>query len=177
MLAQQMAERGFRVNAEEAAKMRDHIVVNVGEIQGGTMANIVPDKCIAKLTLVLPMGLDQKGAERGVRALIEKAGLSGVAFERFSGEMAGSPTYTNPAEKIVRVVKENAGVILNTVPRTEIAVGPGDGNVYRRMGVQTVVYGPDGTELHSYDESVRINDLVAAARIYAGAAVDFLGVD
>jgi len=174
MLAESMAEQGFRGEPEIACKMLDHVVVNVGEIQGGTMTNIVPDKCIAKLTLVLPMGLHPEEAKTRVDDLLKKTGLSGVTFERFSGEMAGSPTFTQPSEKIVTVVKENAREILNTAPRTEIAIGPGDGNVYRRMGVPTINYGPTGTGVHSYDESVKVKDLIAAAKIYGGATVDFL---
>jgi succinyl-diaminopimelate desuccinylase len=177
MLAANMAERGFKGRAEDATRMLDHIVVNVGEIQGGTMTNVVPDKCVAKLTLVLPMGLDPGAVKRRVEDELKKSGLNGVTFERFSGEMAGTPTYTKPTEEIVQVVKENARQIMNSTPRTEIAIGPGDGNVYRRMGVQTVNYGPDGTGLHSYDESVRVEDLIPATKVYTGAAIDFLNGD
>lgn len=173
-VTERMIEQGFKGRADEATKMLDHVVVNIGEIQGGTMTNVVPDKCFAKLALVLPPGLDAENAKRKVEDLLMKSGLGDVTFERFSGEMAGSPTYTEPTERIVRVVQENAREILNTTPRTEISTGPGDSNVYRRMGVQTINYGPAGTGTHSYDESVSAKDLTIAAKIYAGAVVDFL---
>lgn len=177
IVAESMVEQGFKGKAEEAAKLLDHVAVNIGEIQGGTMTNVVPDKCVAKLALVLPPGLDAEKAKRKVEDLLMKSGLGEVTFERFSGEMAGSPTFTSPTERIVKVVQENAREILNTAPRTEISTGPGDSNVYRRMGVQTINYGPGGTGTHSYDESVSAKDLIIAAKIYAGAVVDFLKTD
>jgi len=169
-----MAE-SMKGNVDEATRLLDHVAVNIGEIQGGTMTNVVPDKCVAKMVLVLPMGLDAKKAEEKVQRLILKSGVTGVSFERFSGEMAGSPTYTNPTEKIVQAVQKSAREILGVKAELMIAAGPGDANVYRRMGVPTVYYGPTGfAGTHSYDEWVSAADLLSATKVYAGAAVDYL---
>jgi succinyl-diaminopimelate desuccinylase len=177
IVAESMARQGFKGKAEEAGKLLDHVVVNIGEIQGGTMTNVVPDKCIAKLALVLPMGLDTEKAAQKLDELLVKAGVDDATFERFSGEMAGSPTFTAPAERIVKLVCENATEILNITPNIQIATGPGDSNVYRRMGVRTINYGPAGRGMHSFDEAVSAKDLTLAAKVYAGAVVDFLRSD
>ena len=153
IMAERMVEQSFKEKAEQATKLLDHVAVNIGEIQGGTMTNVVPDKCVAKVALVLPMGLEAEKAQEKVEALILKSGVNGVTFERFSGEMAGSPTYTKPTEKVVKVVQESAREILGVKPKLEIITGAGDANVYRRMGVPTVYYGPTGyAGAHTYDE-------------------------
>jgi len=173
-----MVEQGLKDKAEGAKRLLDHVAVNIGEIQGGTMTNVVPDKCIAKLALVLPMGLDAQRAREKIERLILKSGVSDVTFEQFSGEMAGSPTYTKPTEKVVKTVQENAKQVLGITPQLMIATGPGDANVYRRMGVPSIYYGPTGfAGAHSYDEWVSAADLISAAKVYACAAVDYLAAN
>jgi succinyl-diaminopimelate desuccinylase len=173
-LVQRIANQGSKAKVEKTMNMLDHVVVNIGEIHGGTMTNVVPDRCVAKVALVLPMGLDAGELKRKIETVLMRSGLSDVKFQRFSGEMAESPTYTDPADKIVKVVRENAREVTGIAPRAEIATGPGDSNVYRRMGIRTINYGPTGQGMHGYDESVSAEDLILAAKVYAGAAVDFL---
>ena len=52
-----------------------------------------------------------------------------------------------------------------------------DATFFEQAGIPAVTYGPGSIlTCHCFDESVLIDDLIGAARVYAAAAIDWCGV-
>jgi hypothetical protein len=51
-----------------------------------------------------------------------------------------------------------------------------DARDYRLLGIPTIQFGPSNTVgIHSYNETVQIQDVVTAAKTYIGAICDLMG--
>jgi succinyl-diaminopimelate desuccinylase len=76
----------------------------------------------------------------------------------------------------VRALEDAYPAVLGTPPRYGGVPGATDGTFLHAAGVPIVTVGPgDRTIPHQVDEFVRIDDAVRAARLYAAAAVRYLG--
>ena len=79
-----------------------------------------------------------------------------------------------PDERIVRVRAHRAAEITGQAP-TMLGCGPwNDGWMFITRGIPAVCgFGPNGAGVHGPDEYVTLDSLIATARIYARAVIDF----
>jgi acetylornithine deacetylase/succinyl-diaminopimelate desuccinylase-like protein len=79
-----------------------------------------------------------------------------------------------PDEKIVRVLAHHAAAVTGQTPTT-LGCGPwNDGWMFITRGIPAVCgFGPNGAGVHGPDEYVTLDSLIATARIYARAVIDF----
>jgi len=88
-------------------------------------------------------------------------------------------TQTAEDDPLVRAVERAYPEVLGSAPRYGGVPGATDGTIlWARRNIPIVTLGPgDRTIPHQVDEFVRLSETVAAARLYAAAAVEYLGLE
>ena len=157
-----------RFVSREAGKAIDHPTINFGIIRGGTKVNIIPDRCELEIDVRIPIGLPAAEVTSRIRRIVEKYGE--VEFVN-----VGEPNYTPPNSEIVRIVKKNVREIVGIEPKPFLEWASSDARHFRRANIPTIHYGPAEMEgIHGYDERVKVEDLINAAKVYLGVAIDYL---
>ena len=174
----------FLLHLEEVLPEREHPLVgrptvNAALIEGGSAPNVVPDRCEVDVDRRLIPG------ERSPEDLL-------ASFERLAARLAGDHPemdltftireWTDAAEaprdsRIAELLR--AAVTAETgTPPTDVGItGITDARFYiNEARIPTVILGPGSlTVAHTANERVAVDELVAAARIYARAFVVYLG--
>lgn len=152
--------------------------VNVALVEGGHAPNAVPDRCVADVDRRLIPGETIAEIRAGFDELFERM----RAEDPTTRIAAECREWTDPAEATPdsaiaelcrRAVTEETG----TRPRDVGFTGITDARFYiNDAAIPTVILGPGSlADAHTAGEFVRVDDLVAAARIYARVFVRFLG--
>jgi acetylornithine deacetylase/succinyl-diaminopimelate desuccinylase-like protein len=154
-------------------------VLNIGTIQGGTKHNQVPDRCEISIDIRVPASTSPEQAKEAVEQLIQ--GLqrehpelnASVAFSPFWLSGPRYPTATPSDAPIVATLhkaRERAGL-----PSSALMTLPvwADMCVLDRAGIPTVNIGPGGAPYNWADESVAVEEYLAAVRTYAAAIADW----
>jgi acetylornithine deacetylase/succinyl-diaminopimelate desuccinylase-like protein len=147
--------------------------VTIGKIQGGVRTNVVPDLCEASLDIRLPPGIQPEEALAAFQAQMQAMGIQGSV----EAEETGHPAYlTAPETPIVQAVSaalERAGLPADL----DLAPYWSDLAHFHQTGIPGVVLGPGSIlQAHSGCEFVALDQLQAAARVYALTALSFCGV-
>lgn len=153
----------------------DHVTASVGLITGGTRLNVVPDYCEARVDIRLPIGADPQEVEKKIQSIIANSGAPDVEYE-ITWKASGN--YTPIQAPIVQAIKKHAEELwhIDVLPAYQWASS--DARYYRELGIQTIQYGPSNTEgIHSYNETVDIEDVLNANKIYLMSLCDLLGVN
>ncbi|MCS7135537.1 MAG: M20 family metallopeptidase [Nitrososphaerota archaeon] len=168
--------------AESLSKVKGHPLVGkptvaVTMISGGIKSNVIPDECVLIIDRRLIPGEDPEA----VKAEFEGA-ASKVMTERRGAEFFVSivryhkATEVITSERIVQAALRAVSKVLGV--RSEPSGLPAytDLGCIVAAGTPGVVLGPgELSQAHSYDESVPIEELEAAARIYCEIAMELLG--
>ena len=85
-----------------------------------------------------------------------------------------NPTYTSPRTKIAKLVKRNSEEVLGEKTFYYLDFASSDAKYYREHGIPTVLYGPHGIKIHSYNERVNITELLLLTKVYLATAIDYL---
>ena len=153
----------------------DHVTTNIGLIQGGTRHNMVPDCCEAVVDCRLPIGVSQDEIAACVEEIRRESGVDGVDFEL---NYRSEPNFTDHEDPLVLAVKKNVEVFLGTQVVPAYQWASSDARDYRRQGIPTIQFGPSNTVgIHSYNETVEIEDVVTAAKAYVAAVCDLMGIE
>ncbi len=171
-------ERWHAELAEDPHPLVGAPTFNVGVIQGGSGASVVPSECRIEVDRrLLP---EERPADvlDGVRARLARLGLEQRGLGWSVESPMDMPGFETPAEHaLVRValgaVRDAGGPGLPPSGWTAACDG---GFVAAQWGVPVVVLGPGSvnTQAHRADESVGVHELVVASRAYALAAVRLL---
>jgi acetylornithine deacetylase/succinyl-diaminopimelate desuccinylase-like protein len=154
--------------AGESAVLRK-VTVNVGVIEGGVSPNLVPTRAIAKADIRLPVGLKTTDVEATLRQqLMQIPGVQLRVVQQYE------PNFTEPSHEIVTAVTDAATEVLGQQPAVNMRVGASDARLYRMFGVPSVVFGPTPYNMGGPDEHVRLDELLAVAKVHALAAFRFL---
>ena len=170
-----LAERGLADEAklEAVAGALDHSTVNIGVIRGGSKVNIVPESCSADVDIRVPAGTTPAEVRDRVVELLRERGLTDIECELV---LESSPNYTLPGERIYALLSRNAKDILGIDLRPLFVTGATDGRFFRLSGIPAINYGPGELALaHAYNEFVRAEDVINAAKVIAGTILDFFG--
>lgn len=171
VLAQETADGGFPEKAEEVKKLLDCVSVNVGVINGGTKINVVPESCTLQVDMRLPFGITADDVRKEVGDLLTRAELHDVTFSQ--------PSFTNPSftlstSKIVKVLQTNVQTVLGIPAQLKISTGGTDAPSFRKREIPAVSFGPGSTlAAHIQDESVSVQELLDATKVYVGMILDF----
>jgi succinyl-diaminopimelate desuccinylase len=150
------------VPTRSLTKALTHYTINVGVIQGGTKANVVPENCSAEIDIRVPVGGHPDGVEEFVRQLLP---------ENFEYEVINTtlPSYTPAEHPLVKSIQKSAEEVFHYTPAAIFMVATSDAHFFREMlRVPTVSFGPGYGELcHAYDEYVLLKDVKNAAKVYS----------
>lgn len=143
--------------------------VNLAAVNGGDVANVVPDTCRAILDYRITPG---QRTESLLEA-IDRA-LDGLRLEHPSLVvdtrviLRVEPTETDPGSRLVRVLGDAIQLVTGHPPVLFGKTGTGDANlVHERLGIPAIAYGPGNNSGHRPDEFVAVQDLVSVAETYA----------
>lgn len=159
-------------NRGKVADVLDHVSVNIGVIQGGTKANIVPDKCLLQVDTRVPFGLSHEDVMTRARQLLDELGYR---YEVRPMKFMGSANYTSPKDPVVQALLKAVQEVRGGNPFGVLQQASSDARYFRLHGIPVLQYGPAELEtIHSFNERVKVEDVVASAKVYAAAAVEYL---
>jgi succinyl-diaminopimelate desuccinylase len=145
------------------------VTVNIGVVQGGVSPNLVPTRAIAKADIRLPVGLNTGDIEARLRQQFARIpGVQMRVVQKYE------PNFTAPSHEIVNMVADAAQEILGAKPAVNMRVGASDARLYRLFDVPSVVFGPTPYHMGGPDEHVRLDELLAVAKVHALAGFRFL---
>jgi len=157
-------------NNSEITNVLDHVTVNIGMIKGGDAPNIVPPMAEMIWDMRVPIGISTGEVISILQEIIkDENDIEIEIIER------GEPNYTPTSSKIIRTLKENLKEIENKDLDLTYQWASSDAKFFRKAGTPTVQFGPSVLEgIHSFNEKVKIDDIVSATKIYTGVLIDFL---
>ncbi len=173
-------ERYGRLLRRRRHRLLDSPTAAVTLIQGGTKANMVPDGCEILVDRRLVPGETQDQVTAELNAIFSTLRTRHpelqVRIEGF-GPTTGGPSETDPTHPLVRAALKAVSRVRGERARPHGFTLNCDMTIFRGHGVPTIILGPGDPKMaHQPDEFVPVDQLVAAARIYAGLMVDSLGL-
>ncbi|MGB4274667.1 MAG: ArgE/DapE family deacylase [Bacillota bacterium] len=155
-----------------AEEVLDHVTCNLGIIRGGTKINMVPERAELDLDFRLPIGLSSERLLKELDKLVKRTlGDAGSIEVLWRSEA----NYTDPGERIVRVVADNIEGVLGRQATATFQWASSDARYFRNAGIPTLQYGPANLDgIHGYNENVDVEDVINSAKVYLGAIVDYL---
>jgi succinyl-diaminopimelate desuccinylase len=157
-------------NNPEIKNVLDHVTVNIGTIKGGDAPNIVPPTAEMVWDMRVPIGISTDEVIKVIQDTIkDEAGVDIEVIER------GEANYTLTSCKVIEILKNNLKEIENKDLDLTYQWASSDAKYFRKAGTPTVQFGPSILEgIHSFNEKVKTEDIVAATKVYLGTIIDFL---
>jgi succinyl-diaminopimelate desuccinylase len=142
--------------------------------------NVMPDEAHLALDIRTVPGQDHDELMARLRTLADRLERGtdrlSIAVDCFESRPW---TKTSGADPLVRAVETAYPAVMGSEPRYGGVPGATDGTIlWARRNIPIVTLGPgDRTIPHQVDEFVRLSETVAAARLYAAAAVEYFGLE
>ena len=151
--------------------------MNVGTISGGVAANVVPDRCEAKLDFRILPGQKPQEMIDFIRGHTEKLDLVEFCTAEILEAFEGNSIPNFEQNKLVKTLFTASSELIGPTVHFLVPYAT-DGRLLRQAGIEsTVVYGPGNMMLaHTSDEFVPIDDLVKVTKVFALSAIRYLGV-
>jgi succinyl-diaminopimelate desuccinylase len=153
--------------------------LNVGTIQGGTKINIVPDRCeIEADRRMLPNEKKEEVIEKMKETLDFLRSRDPFFQYRIEEIDFAEPSEVNPEEEIVKIAVDAIQEVMGKKPSLRAFSGFTDSRFYiNQCHIPTLIFGPgEVDQSHTTDESVEVEALVKAARIYGLILVNYLSL-
>jgi succinyl-diaminopimelate desuccinylase len=154
--------------------------LNVGTIQGGTKINIVPDRCEIEADRRMLPGERKEDVLKQMKEALDSLPLRDPSFQYRMEEIDfAEPSEVNPEEEIVKVAVDAVQEVMGRKPPLRAFSGFTDSRFYiNQCHIPTLVFGPgEVDQSHTTDESVAVEALVQAARIYGLILVNYLPLE
>lgn len=149
--------------------------VNLAAVNGGDVANVVPDTCRALLDYRITPGQRTETLLQEIERTLDELRLqypSLVVATRVL--LRVEPTETDPGSRLVRVLGDAIQLVTGNPPVLFGKTGTGDANlVHERLGIPAIAYGPGNNSGHRPDEYVAVQEIVSVAETYALLALKF----
>lgn len=160
------------LGAPNVENIIDHVTVNVGKISGGTKSNMVADFAETELDIRVPLGVSSVDVIDELEEILEDLGLEGISYEFISNSEANNVSVKSD---LVQSIKKNAEAVIGRNVTATYQWASSDAAYFRAKGIDTIQYGPANTEgIHSYNETVDVQDLIDSAKVYVGAVIDLV---
>ncbi|MDQ1316925.1 MAG: family peptidase, partial [Candidatus Poribacteria bacterium] len=166
--------------AEDISKRRDPLIgkasLAITQINGGRATNVIPDQCVITIDRRLIPGETLKDAFDEISATIDNEKKANPSLVVSIEEKIGiSPCSISPEESIVNTVKES---IYQVTKKKREVTGFGAccdmWCLVEKANISTVILGPGKLSMaHKVNESVPINELYDAVKIYTTIALDW----
>jgi succinyl-diaminopimelate desuccinylase len=149
--------------------------VNLAAVNGGDVANVVPDTCRALLDYRITPGQRTEMLLQEIERTLDELRLQYPALVVAARVILRvEPTETDPDSRLVRVLGDAIQLVTGNPPQLFAKTGTGDANlVHERLHIPAIAYGPGNDSGHRPDEYVAVQDLVSVAETYALLALKF----
>jgi acetylornithine deacetylase len=169
-----LAEHERRINTDVAHPAMRALElpypVSVGRLEAGDWSSSVPDRLVFEGRVGVRVGEDPAAARAALEAAVRAADHEQPPVEIAWTGGAYASGETDPAHPWVARVRAAVAAERGDAPVTGVPWGA-DMRLFCARGIPTVMVGTTGIELaHAVDERVRIDELVAVARIVARVA-------
>jgi acetylornithine deacetylase/succinyl-diaminopimelate desuccinylase-like protein len=156
-----------------------HPTLVVGTIAGGTKTNVVPDQVTLTVDRRINPGEDPERVVAELEEVIAEAAV-GATVETEVVMLARPYGVTPEADPLVQALLHRGEQVLGERPALVGIAGFTDARFFWERGISTVNYGPAprdhwSSNAHGGDEHQRVDDLVAATKVIALAAIDLCG--
>ncbi|MGE5741529.1 MAG: M20 family metallopeptidase [Candidatus Aminicenantes bacterium RBG_16_66_30] len=158
--------------------------INIGTIRGGQQPSIVPGECRVQVDRrwVTTETIEQVFA--GLEDLLAKvrAARPGLRTElarmpEGMATMLHGPLVIAPEHPLVRAARQALAGERRDSSLTVFPAWTDGALISRQAGIPTIIWGPGELKLaHSAEESIPVEDILLAARLYSAAARRFTGV-
>jgi len=159
------------MNTDSIRRIFRRLSCNIGLINGGVKTNIVAPNCSLEFDIRIPPGTSTSNVIEMIKNVLARYGSE----VKFTVSISEEPNYTSPKSQIVSklasIIESETGIkpILTLIP------GATDGRFFREVGSETVIYGPaEWQGIHGYNEKVKVDELVIAAKIYLRLIYDIM---
>ena len=160
------------IKAHGAQQVLNHCTVNIGKISGGTKVNMVPDYAEAEIDVRLPLGVSCDMVEERLIRILHEVGLEGITYTL---AWKSEPNSTPENAEIVNLIAQGVEEVWGEKLSRTYQWASSDARIFRYAGIPTIQYGPANLEgIHAYNETVDVQDVVNATKIYVCAIVDYL---
>lgn len=150
----------------------DHISCNIGKIQGGTKANVVPESCMVEIDCRLPFGVSEDFVTEYIERELNELGIS-YKLERFG--FRSEANYTSADDTVCRSIVDNIQEISGHEAYGVMQWASSDARHFRAHDIPVLQYGPaELSTIHGYNERVQVDKIILATKVYAAAIIDFL---
>lgn len=150
----------------------DHISCNIGKIQGGTKANVVPESCMVEIDCRLPFGVSEDFVTKYIDRELNELGIS-YKLERFG--FRSEANYTSADDPVCRSIVDNIQEISGHEAYGVMQWASSDARHFRAHDIPVLQYGPaELSTIHGYNERVQVDRIILATKVYAAAVIDFL---
>lgn len=150
----------------------DHISCNIGKIQGGTKANVVPESCMVEIDCRLPFGVSEDFVTEYIERELNELGIS-YKLERFG--FRSEANYTSADDPVCRSIVDNIQEISGHEAYGVMQWASSDARHFRAHDIPVLQYGPaELSTIHGYNERVQVDRIILATKVYAAAVIDFL---
>jgi len=134
----------------------------ISNLTSGTGAtNVIPGNLTALFNFRYSTEQTAEGLMTQVERLLDRHAID----YSLEWETSGAPFQT-ASETLIDAVRQSVRAVKSIDPEASTGGGTSDGRFIARLGTEIVELGPVNATIHSVDEHVRIDDLVALADIY-----------
>jgi glutamate carboxypeptidase len=146
----------------------DGVTVNVGQIEGGTAPNVVPDLAIARFNVRYSEPAQEQAIEQQLKTWIESySQRDGILAQLHGGVTAPVKPLDEPTEQLLNHVV-NCGQVLGLELTHRATRGVCDGNRLAAAGLPTLdTLGVRGGGMHTPEEYMLIDSLTERAKLTA----------
>jgi len=158
-------------------KLLGYPTISIGTIRGGEKDNVIPARCEVSIDRRLMPGEEPEQAET---ELIELLGAMKKRDKDFRYELERyvllQASEIEPDEEVVSILGRSIEKVTGTKVRIEGFNATCEMVHLVKKGIPTLIFGPGSlSQAHKADEYVNVQEIVAAAKIYAEFIVEALG--
>ncbi|MBU0569148.1 M20/M25/M40 family metallo-hydrolase [Patescibacteria group bacterium] len=143
-------------------------------INGGREINVVPDECTARLDFRTTPDYSKKLVDKLIEETINKIKKKDKNFEvDWKYDLGNEGYIVDEKDELIKLANES---IKTTYKRKALVVANGPshiGTILARYGIPTIVWGPRGGNVHSYNEYVEIDSIPMTSKIYADTVLKY----
>lgn len=163
--------------------IRETIPCLIGVFQAGSYPSAFPDSCLLKGSMATVPGEDSDKVKRELAEHLKSIALSDPWMRENTPTVRYTGYFAEPSEiaedhNIVKTLKSAYEQAVGAKPNVSGRAGAADIRFLNKYAnTPTVIFGPGSTDqMHATNEFVKIEDLVAATKIYAITLLDWCGV-
>lgn len=166
--------REVEVEKEPFQKILERVSCNIGEIKGGTKSNVVPESCKAVIDCRLPFGINGDELEEYLRKELDSLDID-YTMTLAQPDIEIAANFTPASDPVCKAIVDNIEEISGHPAYGVMQWASSDARHFRAADIPVLQYGPaELSTIHGYNERVKVDEIILAAKVYAAAIIDFL---